>query len=214
MGLENRFSSDDYQILDFSGRELAGQWVPIAGTYLQLLPESTDPIIISLGSGGSGPPKQMQLLPGGHLELRDMNRPFSGFYVHLQSDPDFGVSRVLVANTGIQLQPAPASIDSITTVGTVGRIGKMPADVPIDLRNFLIGGAFIDGKSFRGNNQWHSNQSSNADRITWVNLPADNARATDPIHNIELRITLPFEGMRPGDYIYLRDLSVLFGPWK
>lgn len=223
MGLENRFSTDDYSIIDLSGQTLKDKWFPRPGTFIQYLVESTGTVDIALGSGGSGPPKQITLYPGDHIQLADKDRPFSGVYISC-NNPALG--RLLIASSGVQITPHPGRITGIGEVGRIQDTQNFPRSggegmiLPIRPESLTDNtGAPVAGRYAAGE------LSSRAfDTGNWLSLPAHGAASTDsngapaplwyrPQLARVARGVPPFYPAAAGDILFFFSLSVKLGFW-
>lgn len=219
--MTTQFSTDDYSILDISGKEYQAEFFSFPGTFLQYLSDSVGEITVALGSGGHGPPKEIRLTPGGSVELQDKARPFSGFYLTCEKQAS---AKVLVANSGIEVKPSPGRI---TQIGEVRRITE-----PVSLTS-PIGGAGlvlpIDPASLTDSNG--NLVSGRAIKRVIKTKPGEFGNWTGvPAHGAVLGDTAPLEWLvqdltqataktnrlypcASGDIIHFISFEVLLTPW-
>lgn len=226
--MKNFFTTDDYTVLDLSGQELNNKFFRFSGSYLSLVEDSTSEVVVALGSGGSGPPKEITIFPGGYLELTDKSRPFSGFYVTTTALP---VLKILVSNGGVDLHASPSRI---AQVGVVERVlnpvgtGFAPPVRPGDLTTSA--GEPIEGRYANAYSSSHADGTAD-----WSDLPGAGTiiqRASGPAGNNEGSGTIvgPFTydialagedsetgawlyPAAPGDIVYVLAMSVRLGFW-
>lgn len=218
------FTTDDYTVLDVSGKAYSDEFFSFPGTFLQYLSDSSGSITVALGSGGSGPPKEITLSPGGKIELTDKSKPFSGFFLTCNANSP---AKILVANSGIEVTPSPGRI---TQIGEVGRIinpialdrpvGNAGLVLPVDVASLTDD----DGNLRAGRMIRIENTRLPKDTVGWENVPV-NDQVLDatrmPLNSMSFVVPLSAAvetasrlfPAKAGDVIFLKHAAMLSGPW-
>ena len=222
----NLFTTDDYSVIDISGKAYNSQFFSFQGSFLQYLTGSQGSITVALGSGGSGPPKEIILSPGGKVELQDKSRPFSGFFLTCAANDN---AKILVANSGVEITPSPGRI---TQIGEVERItepislttpvGNAGLVIPIDPASLTNGdGEFVAGRAIA-----LQIEKTPGDTVNFVNLIAHNTRTQlttfAPPGPIAYTVPLGTAGQTAdklypcvaGDILFISRLTVMITPWQ
>ena len=221
----NLFTTDDYSIIDLSGRTLKNQWFPFPGSYVQYLAESTGSIFVAFGSGGAGPPKQIRMNPGDRVTLKD--KPFSGLYITCENPTS---AKILVSSSGIEVDPNPASITSIGEIETVKNPVKVDGPLGSGKMGFSVSARTLttDAGDPKPGRYIHKNVSrSPYDGTNWSNLPGNGTQITEATINAMglPRIEIPYSDtadppaahrigpIEKGDIVYIASLAIVISEW-